>query len=538
MDKTYSDLIKLYTNISNQEWIPLINIKKDESDEGVNDVFLFSALLENREKKIEEYLETSNWGFSTDSFGRSTFYKTEDEIHYVAGDVIDDIEYIVTYRTFNKHEPIIEINPKLIWYGDLIHKNGEFINSDNNRVQIKVDKSSVLVRREYLRDFLAASNKVLAICFDNRRYYKEDARMEYLSKEYKGSKYNISFSMSSGEYQKNNAYSFLLGKTLIMPLSEPTHEHYQYFFEIDEYEDFIIGVDNDEKPIVFTCNVDKLANYFGANPESPHFLTPVYFKRNVLDKYLNNPDDYNVQDGNISYLDKWSIPFTINEDDFVTVWLGDLSRIPYLEQKHWRLYNEKPEGGIEEKFFKRQILAEWTDAILPEREIFHLIDKVNLIIESKYGDKLFGELGDADKKLESAFSIPSNSSVTIYQNFLMQLNKITVERINTKLIKENVNEYKLKDEKSGDFFGSRVQLNIFLEELGLKSAAKLDKALKLSYNSRNKLAGHKGSIKEYNKVWKRDVEFKPDFISDSKLLLTGINIALVNILEELQNDSE
>ncbi|MFS3930871.1 hypothetical protein ACL9SP_19710 [Priestia flexa] len=538
MDKNYSDLIDLYTNITKREWIPLIDIKKEESSEGINDVFLFSALIENDENVINEYLKSPTWGFSVDTFGKSTFYKTGDEIYYVAGDIVDDIEYIVTYRTFNKYDPIIDINPKLIWYGNLIVKNGEFINPDNNRTMIKINNSNVLVKREYLRDFLAANNKVLTICFDNRRYYKEDTRMKYYSKDYANYNYNINLVRSSGEYQENNAYSFLLGKTLIMPLSEPTHEHYQYFFEIDEYEDFIIGVDTDEKPIVFTCNENKLANYFGANPEAPHFLTPVYFRRSVLDKYINNPDDYTVADGNISYLDRWSVPFTINEGDFVTVWLGDLGRIPYSEQKHWRLYNEKPEGGIEEKFFKRQILAEWTDAILPEREIFHLIDRVNLIIESKYGNKLFGELGDADKKLESAFSIPSNSSVTIYQNFLMQLNKITVERINTKLIKENVKEDKLKDEKSGAFFGSRVQLNVFLEELGLKSAAKLDNALRLSYNSRNKLAGHKGSIKEYNKVWKRDVEFKPDFISDSKLLLTGINIALVNILEELQNDSE
>ncbi|MED4732070.1 hypothetical protein P9597_28870 [Aneurinibacillus migulanus] len=537
MDKNYSDLIKFYTGISKQNWIPLINIKKETTLDGIDDIFLISALIENNQNTITNYLKEPTWGFSTDTFGHSTFYKQGDEIYYVAGDIVDDMEYIVTYRTFNKYEPVIEINPKLIWYGNLLLRGNEYINADNDQPLIKVSKDSVLVERKYLRDFLAANKKVLAICFDNRRYYKEEVRMKYNSDSYENSTYNISLVLNSVEYKENNAMSCLLGKTLLMSTSEPLHEHYKYFFEKDEYEEFIIGVDDNEEPILFTCNENELANYFGANPDAPHFLTPVYFKRNVLDRYTNNPNDYAVSDGNLSYLDRWSIPFTVNKESYVIVWLGDLGRIPYSEQKYWKVFNEKPEGEIEEKFFKRQILAEWTDAILPEKEIFHLIDNINQIMELKYGQKLFTDLGDADKKLKSAFSIPTNNSVTVFQNFLMQLNKITVERINTKLIKQNVPAEELKDE-SGNALGSRVQLNLFLEKLNIKAAERLDNSLKISYNSRNKLAGHKGSIKEYNKVWKRDAEFKPDFISDSKLLLTGINIALNNIIEELQNDAD
>lgn len=535
MDKNYFDLINYYTNIFKQEWIPLLQIKEEKSTEGIDDIFLISALIENDENEIKKYIESYEWGFSENTFGKSTFYKTGDEVYYVAGDIVNDKEYIVAYRTFNNYDPIIEINPKLIWYGNLIHKNGEYINPDNNNAMIKINNFSVFVKREYIRDFLAANNKILTICFDNRRYYDESSMIDFY-KYYVKNNYNFILELSTGEYEEYNACSSLVGKIIIMPLSEPTHEDYQFFFEKDEYEDFIIGVDNDEKPVVYTCNGNKLADFFGNNSDAQCYFTPVYFKRSILDKYHNNPDEYTVGDVNIFYLEKWKIYYTINKRDFVVVWLGDLGEIPYSEQKYWRLYNKKPEGDIEEKFFRQQILNQWTDTILPERYIFNLIDKVNHIIESKYGNKLFGDLGEVDEKLKSAFSIPTNSSVTTFQNFLMQLNKITVERINTKLIKEIVNEDKLKDKKSGNLFGSRIQLNVFLEEIGLKSYTNLDKALKLSYNSRNKLAGHKGSIKEYNKVWKRDVKFKPDFISDSKFLLTGINNALSKIIKELQND--
>ena len=74
---------------------------------------------------------------------------------------------------------------------------------------------------------------------------------------------------------------------------------------------------------------------------------------------------------------------------------------------------------------------------------------------------------------------------------------------------------------------------ISLGYFNIIGAEKLDNVLKIIYNSRNKLAGHKGSIQEYNKVWSRDKNYKPDFISDSKILLTTLNNSLNNIIEEI-----
>jgi len=51
------------------------------------------------------------------------------------------------------------------------------------------------------------------------------------------------------------------------------------------YPEFIIGTDGDGRDMLFSCEHERLANYFGANPQAPHYLTPVYFRRSVL-----NPD--------------------------------------------------------------------------------------------------------------------------------------------------------------------------------------------------------------------------------------------------------
>ena len=75
-----------------------------------------------------------------------------------------------------------------------------------------------------------------------------------------------------------------IGKRLTPP--PPVEQCGVWPFEpAQSYETFIIGTDDVGNTIEFTCDSDALANYFGANPQAPHFLTPVFFKRAVLEKY-------------------------------------------------------------------------------------------------------------------------------------------------------------------------------------------------------------------------------------------------------------
>jgi len=48
-----------------------------------------------------------------------------------------------------------------------------------------------------------------------------------------------------------------------------------------EYSHFIIGIDAEGDAVEHTCDPDQLANYFGKNPDAPHFLTPVFFRRDA-----------------------------------------------------------------------------------------------------------------------------------------------------------------------------------------------------------------------------------------------------------------
>lgn len=249
----------------------------------------------------------------------------------------------------------------------------------------------------------------------------------------------INWSMSAVERFSDEAKNYdyvssIIGKVLIEPYKKPRHEDYTYFSDLKMYETFVIRIDEDGEEVKFECNESKLANNFGSNPDSPHFLTPTYFNIKVLDKYKADPRNYEVQDSDIFYLRDWSIPFCVNDDRKVIVWLGDLGRIPYKEQQYWKAFNEAPKGKMEEKFFSRQILNCWTDGSRIESNLIHSLQIVNKYCIEAYEDVLFLQLSDADSEIYKSFVLPTNLSIPEYQQFLMKLCKLTVESINTAFV--------------------------------------------------------------------------------------------------------
>lgn len=110
--------------------------------------------------------------------------------------------------------------------------------------------------------------------------------------------------------------------------------------ETKEYLDYIIGIDEYGEPKSYTSNPDKLSNYFGANPGAPHYLTPVFFKKEVLQRYLSRPDIFSVEAGYLRCQCLWGIEIDNEHKDVVSVYLGDLGRdLPTQEQAHWKQYN-------------------------------------------------------------------------------------------------------------------------------------------------------------------------------------------------------
>ena len=226
-----------------------------------------------------------------------------------------------------------------------------------------------------------------------------------------------------------------------------------------------------------------------------------------------------------------SIMININKERKVSVWLGDLGRIPFEEQKYWRTFNIKPEGKMDSKFVDRQIRGIWTDASRIESKLVPSLNRFNAMIKEQYGDVIFNVLSDADKEIYNTFMIPTNYSIPEYQSFLMKLSKLTVESINVKLIKKAMGDEYEKEAKGN---GSIFQLGVFLKYAKIDDNEKVSNSLKKAYNSRNKLSGHTASFGEYNKIWGRDKEYKFNSVEDARSLIEEIVSAIEYVITDYE----
>lgn len=171
----FEDYITNYENLNINEWTTLYENIKNTSNGIKHDIFAICALVNDNEKFIKKYLRDFRWGFSLDSFGHSYFEhvsknigngKFEDEIFFVPGNESEDFEYLVAYRSFNRKYAVqVEINPKLIWYNNLVKIGDNYIDPNNDEVIIKTCENKIEVLTKYLKDYLCAYNKICIITF-------------------------------------------------------------------------------------------------------------------------------------------------------------------------------------------------------------------------------------------------------------------------------------------------------------------------------------------------------------------------------------
>ena len=232
----------------------------------------------------------------------------------------------------------------------------------------------------------------------------------------------------------DRSFSRLLGKRLIPPL--PKEKSGLWGFaekEPEKYVDFIIGADKNGNEIIHTSDPDKLANYFGANPDAPHYLTPVQFRKQVLDKYYQQSKKYSVESGILRCGSLWLVRIDNHFEDRVAVWLGDLGRdLPYEEQLHWRSFNIPPTGGVSETYFRRQILAQFADSDRPEHVFRMLYDRLQMSCKKYLGWQILLPLAQEDFHYLKEIRIPSTDEQKDFDDLVLALTKILVDSLNEK----------------------------------------------------------------------------------------------------------
>ncbi len=331
-----------------------------------------------------------------------------------------------------------------------------------------VEPHRVQIRLKEIRQFLAIKEMHLAIQFDCREHSQHS--LEELGLKAGGEDkrdgllcWGLHFGDGDG-ITSFKSFSRLLGKRLIPPLPKEKSDFWGFAEEQPrQYVDFIIGTDDDGNEMMHTSDPDHLANYFGANPGSPHYLTPVHFRKEVLDKYYQQSGKYSVEDAILRCGYLWSMYMDNHHDDKVCAWLGDLGRdLPYEEQLHWRSYNIAPVGGMSKTFFSRQILCQFTDSDRPEHEFSWLYQKLGSECEKKLNWPILLPLAQEDTHHIQAIRIPSNEEQKDFDDLVLALTKILVDSLNEKELNKLIPADEL-----GDIKGSISRLERALQEIDM-----------------------------------------------------------------------
>ncbi|MES2023120.1 MAG: hypothetical protein V4439_00355 [Patescibacteria group bacterium] len=438
-DLKFTDLIKnIEGDLGKTEWVTVFEfLDSVDIDRGT----YFSALI--ADNKVKEVLEKYDWDLRIDG-GRPGFMT-----HYLAGKSKTEyyrfsdegIESLVYWRSFSgKEKACLEVSEEFRLYFNLFEKIIDdkkiftYTNDygDEDEV-VQISKNKVEIKLKFIKEFLSAKQMHLAIYFEAMRFLDktlEELNQQKIDEIKKGDNYTYSLCIRSLNLGDNKSQGWLLGKKLIAGLKDFNPTIWQTRAD-EKFEEFIIGVDENGKEVNYSCNTDYQS--------SPGFLTPVFFKREVLKKYYDNPGKYSVEDGYIKFEGFWGLRAMINHRDHVVIWLGDLKSLPYKEQTHWKAFNLTPSRRkISHADFTRNIEGNFADSEHPE---LYFKEKFEIFQEAwnkQFGWYLFKPLSIGDTHHMKSLHVPTTNEQKEFDDQVASITKIMIDSLNEKELKKGL----------------------------------------------------------------------------------------------------
>ncbi len=397
---------------------------------------------------------------------------------------------------------------------------------------VRIDGNNVLIRLDYLIRYISAKQKALILYFDI--YYTfigglKDNNLERFAREIKNDEYYYSISGNEIRSSENKTVSRLLGKKIIRPRNIRTCGFWPFEKE-RTYADYIIGMDENGEEITHSSDPNTLSDYFGTNPGEPHYLTPVFFKKEVLHKYLSD-DKYAIQNGSLNCGYLWGISIDLDYKDYVMVYLGDLgSRLPECEQLYWKSYNVLTEKGISISSFKKDFLNIASSPEISDIKFKNYYSTLNSKWETKFGWPLFIPLDDGDKYIINNLRIPLSNGQEEFDQQVLSLNKLIVDSLNEKKIG---NEIVIKDGMR-----SIAKLEEWLKTKGSKEYETHISFLRDLQELRSSGTGHRKG-KDYKKIIQKLQLIGPDKkAAFEKLLVCSIDFLeyMERLLQQLSHE--
>ena len=186
----------------------------------------------------------------------------------------------------------------------------------------------------------------------------------------------------------------------------------------------------------------------------------MYFDREVLSRYIVDPDRYTVTENRLSCLDLWAVDIGVNTSGLVEVYLGDIgTRIPSDEWTHWLVYNVAPEGNMSEDRFRRDFLAQWTNGGDHISKLRLLRHEVNDVGSNTLGGNLWRSLREPDRTEFNALYRPVVRDIRALNASVIILSKAFVETLDKDALRGYLGV-------RSDTRGSLLLLQDVIEQLG------------------------------------------------------------------------
>lgn len=447
---TFQDLKEFIENrLGKTEWVTVFSIHPDNDNEqgGYHPAILSKDIVD---KALEEY----SWEIGRTGGGPnlSKYHKNgKDTIKYEQYSE-PGIEPLVYWREFyGIKKDYFDISQEFILFFNLYEdrKNRVFIKIDDNGEDepvIRVYDTKVDFKLKYLKKFISTKNMLLVIYFDFMRFTDktlDDLGLEEKDEIIKKKDLIYSFLIKSLEsLPETTTQSWIMGKKVVYGIKDYKLSIFNDRSE-DEYIEFIIGIDENGSEKYYTCYKGKLANSFGKNPNAPHYLAPVFFKKEVLKKYYDQPNKYSVNDGNISCKGLWSLRIDNNHPDCIMVFLGDLGFLQYKEQLYWKSFNITYDKGISRVAWKRGFKAEFTE---PEEIVLYFKNRLDQFQKKWFdifGWYLFKPLALTDEHHYNSLHIPFSNEQKEFDEQVLSLTKIIIDSLNEKHLSADVKIEKL-----------------------------------------------------------------------------------------------
>ena len=450
------------------DWIPVL----EEQERPGTEMFRLACLL--TEERIARALRDTNWELHTNG-GAPGFM-----VHYGNGEkqaeyqtvAAEGVIPVVFHRTFAGGRPdVIELAEdfRLFWglYHERRDEGDRWLATDEAGDPVVVAEQSpgrFRIRKSFLRRYQAARQLHLSVQFniDLEGGGELRATAESGAVEAGDEMSCIGYGAAKWIGEDGKFGARCIGKRLTPP--PPVEQCGVWPFEpARSYESFIIGIDDVGNSIEFTCDSGTLGNYFGANPQAPHFLTPVFFKRAVLEKYYAEPNRYRVTDGYLDASPLWGLPIDNALGEHVAVFLGDLSRIPDHEQVYWKSFNVAPEEKMSDVAIRRSLLGEFANANRIEFRFSRAYTAANSAWNLRFGWPLFKDLHPGDEHVAHALHVPTNPGYAAFDTQLISLAKLVVESLNEEDLGTSLTS-RVKGEKG------IAKLERFAQEQGLSAS--------------------------------------------------------------------